>query len=70
MLKKKMCNKFKNKEVVIVNGFGKCDNKHYNNEKAIIICRDSYYHDYNVRFENGTEDWIDAIFLIKLEKEK
>ena len=64
-----MFNKFKNNQKVIVNGFGKCNNRLYQNKIAIIICRDPYYLDYNIKFEDGTEDWIDGKFLRKFEGE-
>lgn len=62
-----MFNKFKNNEIVIVNGFGKCNNKKYANQYAVIICRDPYYLDYNVKFQDGTEDWLDEKFLRKVK---
>lgn len=65
-----MFNKFKNNEKVIVNGFGKCDGTFYKNAKAVVICRDPYFLDYNIRFDDGTEDWIDGEFLEKFEGEK
>lgn len=64
-----MFNKFKNNQKVIVNGLGKCNNTLYQNKIAIIICRDPYYLDYNIKFEDGTEDWIDGKFLRKFEGE-
>lgn len=54
-----MFNKFKNEQIVIVNGKGKCNGYIYINRIGIIICRDPYYLDYNIKFEDGTEDWLD-----------
>ena len=51
-----MFNKFKNNQCVIVNGFGKCNNKLYQDAIGTVICRDPYYLDYNIRFEDGTDD--------------
>lgn len=62
-----MFNRFKNGEIVFVNGVGKCEGKRYRNKVARIICRDPYYLDYNVRFRDGTEDWLDGKYLIKWE---
>lgn len=53
-----MFNKFRNGTKVIVYGPGENDGKFYKNVPAIIIERDPYYLDYNVRFNDGTEDWI------------
>lgn len=61
-----MFNKFKNGEIVIVNGVGKNQGKRYIYRIAKVISRDSYYLDYNVQFENGTEDWVDEKYLIKI----
>lgn len=65
-----MFNKFKNNEIVIVSGIGECNEKVYTNIKATIICRDPYYYDYNIKFEDGTEDWIKEVFISKLEGEQ
>lgn len=65
-----MFNKFKNNQKVIVNGFGKCNHRRYRYKKGIVICRDPYYLDYNIRFEDGTEDWVDEKFLRKVRGEK
>lgn len=65
-----MFNEFKNGENVIVNGHGKCNDKHYRNVKGTVISRDPYYLDYNIKFDDGTEDWIDGIYLKKLKGEK
>ena len=53
-----MFSKFKIGSKVIVNGTGQIDGKVYKNVPAIVFEVDSYYHDYHVRFEDGTEDWI------------
>ena len=63
-----MFNRFKNKQKVVVNGFGKCANTFYKNSIAIVICRDPYFLDYNIRFEDGLEDWIDGQYLKKLKE--
>ena len=62
-----MFNKFKINEIVIVNGSGKMNDERYNNRIAIVICRDPFYLDYNIRFEDGSEDWIDEKYLKKVE---
>lgn len=63
-----MFNKFKDNDVVIVKGTGKNDNKYYKNKKAVVICRDPYYLDYNVRFQDGSEDWLDEKDLRKIRR--
>lgn len=63
-----MFNKFKNGEVVIVEGIGKCKGTLYINIIGKVICRDPYYLDYNVLLEDGSEDWFDAKYLKKLEE--
>ena len=62
-----MFNKFKNGETVIVYGIGKCNDTIYLNIIGKVVCRDPYYKDYNVEFEDGTEDWFDAKYLRKFE---
>jgi len=64
-----MYNKFKNNEIVFVTGEGKENVTYYKNRIAKIICRDPFFFDYNVRFEDGTEDWLDGDCLEKLEGE-
>lgn len=61
-----MFNRFKNEEIVIVNGYGKNDNPKYYNRIGKIICRDSFYKDYNIIFEDGTTDWFDEDCLEKI----
>ena len=61
-----MFNRFKNGEMVIVCGVGKCQGKIYVNVKGRVICRDPYYLDYNVVFEDGTEDWFNKRYLKKM----
>ena len=39
--------------------------KKYIKQTAIVINRDPFFMDYNVRFEDGTEDWIDEEYLEK-----
>lgn len=65
-----MFNKFKINDIVIVNGYGKNDSKYYKDRIAVVICRDTYFGDYNVRFEDGTEDWLDEEFLRKCKRRK
>ena len=55
-----MHNKFKIDEMVIVNGIGKENGTIYKNRIAKVICRDPFYFDYNIKFNDGTEDWIDG----------
>ena len=62
-----MHNKFNIKSKVIVNGIGKCNGKIYINQTAIVINRDPFFMDYNVRFDDGTEDWLDEEYLKKFE---
>lgn len=62
-----MFNKFKNNELVIVSGIGKCKGTIYINIYGKVICRDPHFLDYNVLLENGTEDWFDAKYLRKIE---
>lgn len=64
-----MHNKFKINEIVIVNGIGKENGTIYKNRIAIVICRDPFYFDYNIKFNDGTEDWLDGECLKKLEGE-
>ena len=61
-----MFNKFKNEEIVVVCGYGKNNNQNYNNKIGKIICRDPFYKDYNIIFEDGTVDWFDEECLEKL----
>lgn len=65
-----MFNKFKNGELVIVSGVGKCNNTIYVSVVGRVICRDPYFLDYNVILENGEEDWFDERYLIKVCKDK
>lgn len=66
-----MFNRFKNNTIVLISGYGKCNNKKYKNKIGIVICRDPYFLDYNIRLlEDGTEDWIDGKFLEKFEGEE
>lgn len=60
-----MFNKYRKGTKVIVYGPGQNNGKFYNNVPAIIIERDSYFLDYNVKFKDGTEDWILPIYLRK-----
>ena len=54
-----MRNRFKNKDKVFVYGTGKNAGVFYRNVPAIIIERDSFYKDYLVKFNDGSEDWIE-----------
>lgn len=60
-----MYNRFKDGSKVLVYGPGQNNGKHYDNKVAIILERDPYYHDYHVKFEDGTDDWILAKYLQK-----
>ena len=60
-----MFNKYKNGDKVFVYGPGQNDGKFYRNVPAIIIERNPYFLDYNVRFKDGTEDWILPEYLHK-----
>ena len=60
-----MFNKFKKGHRVIVYGPGQNDGKFYRNVPAIIIERDSFYKDYLVKFNDGSEDWIEPNHLRK-----
>mgnify|MGYP004490835247 FL=1 len=64
-----MYNKFKNNEIVMVTGFGKENGTYYEKKIAKVICRDPFFLDYNVRFKDGTTDWVDVDCLEKLEGE-
>ncbi len=64
-----MHNKFKINEIVIVNGIGKEKGTHYKNRIAKVICCDPFYFDYNIKFNDGTEDWLDGECLKELEGE-
>lgn len=50
--------------------FGKINNSYYYKRKGVVICRDPYYKDYNIKFDDGSEDWFDEEYLTKLRKEK
>lgn len=67
-----MFNKFKIGEEVIIYGCGKKHGKFYEDLPAKIIERDSYFHDYHVKFKDGTDDWIspEHIYNHIQEKEK
>ena len=65
-----MKNKFKNNERVVVNGYGKLTKKVYKNKKGFVILRDTYYLDYNVRLDNGIEDWFDGNCLRKMKRRR
>ena len=63
-----MFNKFKIGQFVIVNGIGKCDGKRYINEKAKVISKDDFFLDYEVKFSDGTTDWLDEKYIRKIRK--
>lgn len=52
---------------VLVTGIGKCEGTKYLNRIGIVVCRDSYFHDYNIQFEDNSEDWLDENCLTKYE---
>lgn len=60
-----MHNEFKDGSEVIVDGPGKNDGKYYDNQSAIVLERDPYFKDYNVKFKDGTEDWLSPRYLRK-----
>lgn len=60
-----MNNKFKNGSKVFVYGPGQNNGKYYKNKPAIILERDSFFYDYHVKFNDGTEDWILPKYLRK-----
>ncbi len=62
-----MNNKFKVDDIVIVNGIGKINGKRYKEVKGIVLDRDTFFKDYNIKFEDGTVDWIDPIYIESLE---
>ena len=65
-----MHNKFKVGDIVLIIGIGKCNNKKYYKRKGKIICRDPYYKDYNIKLEDGTEDWFDKKYLFEAKENK
>lgn len=65
-----MFNKFKKGDKVIVNGIGKCNETQYKDKIAIIIKRDYFFKDYNIKLKDGTEDWIDEEYLKKVKGEE
>lgn len=66
-----MNNKFKNgEEIWIIKGIGKKEGRYYYKKRGVIICRDPYYMDYNVKFIDGKEDWFDEIYIKKIGRRK
>lgn len=65
-----MRNKFKNDDTVLVYGPGENDGKFYNNIPAIILERDPFYKDYLVKFNDGSEDWIQPEHIQKTLAQK
>ena len=63
-------NSFKINEIVLVKGFGKCNNKYYHNIIGRVICRDPYFKDYNIKFQDGTEDWFNLEYLNKYKEDE
>ena len=62
-----MFSKYKIGEIVIVNGVGKCNHTIYKNKIGIVICRDPYFLDYNIKFIDVNADWIDEKYLKSLK---
>jgi len=60
-------NKFKNNELVIVYGYGKKERNFYKNKFGIVICRDPYFLDYNIKFRDGFDDWFNSKYIKKLK---
>ncbi|MCI9245657.1 MAG: hypothetical protein HFJ30_00675 [Clostridia bacterium] len=52
---------------VLVTGIGKNKGTKYLNNIGIVICRDPYYHDYNIQFEDTSEDWLNVNCLKNYE---
>lgn len=63
-----MRNKFKRGENVVVNGFGKIENRYYINEFGSIIEKDDFFLDYNVLFQGMKNDWFEEKSLKKVRK--
>ncbi len=61
-----MHNEFKNGQLVMVYGPGKNNGNFYKNQLAVIVLRDPYFKDYQVKFENDTEDWISPEYIQKI----
>lgn len=59
------CN-FKKGTIVLVHGSGKKNGKFYATVLATVIEKDPFFKDYHVKFNDGTEDWLDAKCLKKL----
>ncbi len=65
-----MFSKFKNGEKVIVyKGIGKKNGRFYYEKKGIVICRDPHFKDYNIKFDDGTDDWFDEEYIRKSNEE-
>lgn len=62
-----MLNKFKVSQRVHVNGIGKSENKYYKNKIGKVIIKDTYFRDYLIRFNNGSEDWFNEYSLKKIK---
>lgn len=65
-----MFNKFKIGQRVCVNGPGKKDDKYYTNKIGKVVEKDNYFCDYLIKFQDGTSDWIDEIYLKSIRKYK
>lgn len=63
-----MFNKFKINQSVKVRGYGKNDNKYYNNKVGRVIEKDSFFCDYLIKFNDGTSDWLDEKCLTSIRK--
>lgn len=65
-----MRNKFKNGELVKVNGIGKIFGK-VKNKLGFVIDKDEYYKDYYVDLVSANKDWFDEKYLEKIfEKDR
>lgn len=63
-----MFNKFKNGQRVIVKGYGKKNGWFYSRRVGTVVCRDPYFLDYEVEFNNGTVDWFDEECITEIKK--
>lgn len=65
-----MYQKFKKGTVVVVKGMGKEDPiRRYKYRYGKVVERDDFFHDYKIRFKDGTTDWIDEKYLRHAKKE-
>ena len=59
-----MFSRFTKKQQVLVNGTGKCNGTKYSNNVGTVICRDPYFLDYNIQFEDNSDDWLEDCLKI------